>query len=87
MLLRAAAWDSEAWYDQVVPLLTDAGFEEREDLHGSDPESDGELMYLFFELTTDELPIEAFTKLITKADGLIEKAKSAAVKWALVDRK
>lgn len=50
MLLEVKVWGSKEWYEQGAPALEALGFVAREDLGGADPETDGELITLFFEL-------------------------------------
>jgi hypothetical protein len=51
MLLEFKVWGSDEWYGKAVPMLEDAGFVALDNLQWADPETDGELMGIYYDFT------------------------------------
>ena len=49
MLLQFKVWGSTEWYERGIPLLEGFGLVPRDDLAWADPETDGELMTVYFD--------------------------------------
>lgn len=54
MLLEFRVWGSREWYDTAIPMLEDVGLKERPDLAWADPETDGELMGMYYDYDEKE---------------------------------
>ncbi|NDD26960.1 MAG: hypothetical protein EB084_01655 [Proteobacteria bacterium] len=59
MVLEVEVWGSREWYEQAVPLLTEAGLRDLPKRSWSDPETDGERMLIYFDLDASHKSADA----------------------------
>jgi len=88
MLLELKVFGSREWYEKVVPLLENEGFEARADLHWADPETDGELMGCYYDYNLGQvMPIDRFMHLMAQIQRIIEDGEAPGIEIGLVPSK
>lgn len=88
MLLEVQVMGSAEWYEKVLPSFEKMGFASKENFNWSDPETDGELMGFYYDLSKKEgLPVKEFFDYIAEIEKIIMDGEAPYVKFTLVPDK
>ena len=85
MLLEFKVWGSTEWYERAVPMLEDFGLVPRPELSWADPETDGELMGLYFDYE-DTAALSAFDlcEVLARVRGIVEAGEAPGLEVNIV---